>query len=57
MVEYKIEWATDAKSDLYNILEFYVQRNKSASYSNKLRLRVPKIRISNFDFTDLFIRL
>lgn len=42
MVEYKIEWATDAKSDLYNILVFYVQRNKSTSYSNKLNTKINK---------------
>jgi plasmid stabilization system protein ParE len=36
MVKYKIEWSTDAKSDLYSILDFYIQRNKNATYSKKL---------------------
>jgi plasmid stabilization system protein ParE len=42
MVRYKIEWSTEAKSDLYNILEFYIQRNKSTAYSKKLNAKINK---------------
>ena len=36
MVKLKVEWSTDAKSDLLDILDFYVRRNKNAIYSKKL---------------------
>ena len=36
MAKYKIEWSTEAKSDLLTILNFYIQRNKNATYSKKL---------------------
>jgi toxin YoeB len=42
MAKYKIEWSTDAKSDLFNILDFYIQRNKSATYSKKLNAEINK---------------
>ena len=42
MAKYKIEWSTDAKSDLIDILDFYTQRNKSASYSKKLNTEINK---------------
>ncbi|MBN2778210.1 MAG: hypothetical protein JXR36_11235 [Bacteroidales bacterium] len=40
MAKYKIEWSTDAKSDLFDILDFYIQRNKSATYSKKLNVEI-----------------
>ncbi len=36
MARYKVEWSSEAKSDLLDILDFYLQRNKSATYSKKL---------------------
>jgi hypothetical protein len=36
MAKRKIEWSVDAKLDLYNILNFYIERNGSAIYSKKL---------------------
>jgi plasmid stabilization system protein ParE len=36
MVKRKIVWSNRAIKRLYGILEFYDQRNKSKSYSNKL---------------------
>ncbi|WP_053181034.1 type II toxin-antitoxin system RelE/ParE family toxin [Sunxiuqinia dokdonensis] len=42
MAKYKIEWSTDAKSDLFDILDFYIQRNKSATYSKKLNTEIDK---------------
>jgi toxin YoeB len=32
----KIKWTPDAKSDLYNILDFYYQRNGNSIYSHRL---------------------
>lgn len=42
MAKYKIEWSTDAKSELFDILNFYIQRNKSATYSKKLNVEINK---------------
>lgn len=42
MAKLKIEWSTDAKNDLLNILEFYVNRNGSSTYSNKLNSKINK---------------
>lgn len=36
MARLKIEWSTDAKADLFDILDFYIRRNQSATYSKKL---------------------
>ncbi|MFC2137763.1 type II toxin-antitoxin system RelE/ParE family toxin [Bacteroidota bacterium] len=36
MVKRKIIWSNRAKIKLYKILEFYIERNKSKSYSIKL---------------------
>ncbi len=36
MAKYKIEWSIEARLDLIDILEFYINRNKSASYSKKI---------------------
>jgi addiction module RelE/StbE family toxin len=46
MVKRKIVWSNRAKKRLYGILEFYIQRNKSKTYSNKLnRLLQKEIKI------------
>jgi toxin YoeB len=36
MARRKIVWSNRAKKRLYGILEFYIERNKSKTYSNKL---------------------
>jgi toxin YoeB len=36
MAKRKIVWSDRAKKRLYGILEFYIQRNRSKSYSRKL---------------------
>lgn len=36
MVKRKIVWSSRAKSDLFNILDFYYKRNGNKSYSLKL---------------------
>ena len=36
MAKRKIVWSDRAKKRLYGILEFYIERNKSKSYSTKL---------------------
>ena len=36
MAKYKIEWSIEARLDLIDILEFYINKNSSNSYSKKL---------------------
>ena len=46
MVKRKIEWSSQAKTDLSKILEFFYIRNGSKTYSKKLNLKIRKaIRI------------
>ena len=40
MVGRKIEWSSDAKNDLLDILNFYIERNKSKYYSIKLNSKI-----------------
>lgn len=40
MVRYKVEWSIEARLDLLDILNFYIDRNKSAIYSKKVKSRV-----------------
>lgn len=40
MAKHKIEWSTEARFDLLTILDFYIQRNKSATYSKKLNAEI-----------------
>jgi len=42
MAKFKIEWSSEARSDLYNILEFYLERNGTPTYSRKLRSTISK---------------
>jgi len=42
MVKRKIEWLIEAKFDLKDILEFYIERNGSAIYSKKLNAKFNK---------------
>lgn len=40
MAKYKIVWSIEARLDLIDILEYYIERNKSAAYSKKLNSRI-----------------
>lgn len=40
MAQFKIEWSQKAKLDLKNILDFYISRNKSYTYSKKLNSEI-----------------
>jgi plasmid stabilization system protein ParE len=42
MVAFKIEWSVEAKLDLSDILEFYINRNGNSIYSKKLFDRVSR---------------
>lgn len=42
MAKQRIIWSPRAKLDLYNILDFYIKRNDSKTYSIKLNLNLRK---------------
>jgi plasmid stabilization system protein ParE len=42
MAKYKISWSIEAEKDLIEVLEFYIQRNKTISYSQKLYSKIKK---------------
>jgi len=42
MAKRKIVWSNRAKIRLYAILDFYIERNKSKTYSNKLQKLISK---------------
>ena len=42
MASKRIEWSVNARLDLLEILEFYIERNKSAAFSIKLNKRINK---------------
>jgi len=42
MAKYKIEWSVEARLDLLDILGFYIERNKSVTYSNKLNSKIKR---------------
>lgn len=42
MAEFKISWTIEAEIDLTEILEFYINRNKSVVYSRKLYAKIKK---------------
>jgi addiction module RelE/StbE family toxin len=42
MAKRKIVWSNRAKKRLYEILDFYIIRNKSKTYSNKLQRLINK---------------
>ena len=43
MARYTIEWSVDARGDLIDILQFYIDGNGSSTYSRKLNLTINKI--------------
>lgn len=42
MAHRKIEWSIEARNDLLDILDFYIQRNGSKTYSFKLNNQINK---------------
>jgi plasmid stabilization system protein ParE len=40
MARLKIEWSLEARLDLIDILEFYIERNGTATYSRKLNSKI-----------------
>jgi len=42
MVRIKIEWSLEARLDLLDILQFYIQRNGNSIYSRKLYSQINK---------------
>jgi plasmid stabilization system protein ParE len=42
MVKFKIEWSVEARLDLLEILEYYINRNKSTIFSIKLNSKINK---------------
>ncbi|OFY49510.1 MAG: hypothetical protein A2W85_06645 [Bacteroidetes bacterium GWF2_41_31] len=40
MVKFKIDWSIEAKLDLIDILDYYIKRNKSKTYSIKLNAKI-----------------
>ena len=50
MAKRKIIWSHQAKTELYLILNFYKNRNKSVTYSNKLNTNI-KLKLKALDFT------
>jgi plasmid stabilization system protein ParE len=42
MVKFKVDWSIEARLDLIDILDFYINRNKSNVYSIKLNAKLNK---------------
>lgn len=42
MAKFKISWSLEAERDLIEILEFYIKRNQTTSYSRKLYSKIKK---------------
>ena len=42
MVEFQIDWTVEARLDLIDILDFYIERNGNAYYSKKLNSKIQK---------------
>lgn len=40
MVKFKVVWSVEARSDLIDILDYYIKRNKSNLYSIKLNAKI-----------------
>ena len=40
MAKFKIEWSAEARLDLFDILNFYFERNQSTAYSKKLNIKI-----------------
>lgn len=42
MARYQIEWSAEARLDLFDLLNFYLERNGNAVYSRKLNAEIRK---------------
>lgn len=42
MAKRKIDWSLEARLDLYNILDFYITRNGTITYSKRLNAKITK---------------
>jgi|SRR3989304_1681647 len=42
MAKFKIDWSIEARLDLIDILEFYIKRNGTSTYSIKLNAKINK---------------
>jgi plasmid stabilization system protein ParE len=42
MAKFKVEWSIEAKLELIDILDFYINRNNSITYSYKLNKKINK---------------
>ena len=42
MVKFKIDWSIETRLDLIDILDFYIKRNNSKTYSIKLNAKINK---------------
>jgi plasmid stabilization system protein ParE len=40
MAKIKIEWSSEARLDLFDILDFYIRRNGTAVYSKRLNSKI-----------------
>jgi plasmid stabilization system protein ParE len=40
MARFKVEWSTEARLDLLDILEFYLERNGNLVYSSKINTKI-----------------
>jgi plasmid stabilization system protein ParE len=40
MAGIKVEWSVEAKTDLFDILDYYIKRNGNTVYSRKLNTRI-----------------
>ena len=40
MARIKIEWSIEAKEDLIDILQFYIDRNGNSNYRKKLSVKI-----------------
>ena|SRR6187551_2674128 len=67
MAQKQIIWSQRAEEELYSVLDFYNQRNKSATYSRKLLSSVEKLisllpknkhlgRLSENEFTRVVVK-
>lgn len=56
MAKRKIIWSNRAKNKRYEILKYYIDRNKSSTYSKKLNLRINKDLRLLIKYPDLGIK-
>ncbi len=50
MAKRTVEWSKSALQDLIDILNYYIQRNKSKVYSQKLNKEI-RLKLKTIDFT------